>query len=70
MASAGASNDRDEGLARHLAVPQIIHGLQASRRSLEALLDDDGRRTDSREEADLQRELHHERMGTPSVGET
>ena len=40
MASAGASNDRDEGLARHLAVPQILHGLQASRRSLEALLDE------------------------------
>src|SRR5436305_14855611 len=41
MASAGASNDGDETLAQHLAVPQIIHGLQASRRALDALLDED-----------------------------
>jgi len=34
-----AANDGDDALAQRLAVPQIIHGLQASRRQLEALID-------------------------------
>ena len=60
MASAGASNDGDEGLAQRLAVPQIIHGLQASRRALEALLvgDDVPRR-----------QLHHQRLGVLTVAD-
>jgi uncharacterized damage-inducible protein DinB len=60
MTSAGASNDGDDALAQHLAVPQIIHGLQASHRALDALLDD---------RAILERELHHARMGRITVGD-
>jgi len=60
MASAGKDNDGDDTLAQHLAVPQIIHGLQASRRALEALLKDEGV---------THRELRHERMGRLSVGD-
>jgi hypothetical protein len=58
MASAGASNDGDEAAAQHLAVPQIIHGLQASRRELVAL---------TAGETAVTRILVHERMGRLTV---
>jgi uncharacterized damage-inducible protein DinB len=58
--STRAANDDDPGLARHLAVPQIIHGMQASRRELDELL----ARCD---DAALARAMHHERLGRMTV---
>jgi uncharacterized damage-inducible protein DinB len=52
-------NDDDPALAQHLAVPQMIHGMQASRRDIEALLD-------AGDEA-LQRAIVHERIGRMTV---
>lgn len=40
--SPAVDNGDDPALAQRLAVPQIIHGLQAARRQLEALLDEAG----------------------------
>src|SRR6476660_4471503 len=52
--STGDTNEDDPALAQHYAVPQIIHGLQASRRDLMQVLEaagDDG----------LDRAINHER---------
>ena len=56
VAPSGASNDDDVALAQHLAVPQIIHGMQAERRAIERLLDD-------ADDATLERAIAHERDG-------
>ena len=58
--STRALNDDDPGLAQRLAVPQIIHGMQASRRELDALL----ARCDG---AALLRVMAHERLGRMTV---
>ena len=58
--STGATNDDDPALAQHYAVPQIIHGLQASRRDLTQILEacgDDG----------LERAINHERRGRITI---
>jgi uncharacterized damage-inducible protein DinB len=57
--STAVVNDDDPALAQRLAVPQMIHGLQASRRDIEALLDagDEG----------LRRTIMHERIGRMTV---
>jgi len=60
--STGITNDEDPTLAQRLAVPQIIHGMQASRRDVQSLLehiDDDA----------LTRAIVHERLGRVTVGE-
>ena len=56
VASTGVTNEDDPGLAQRLAVPQIVHGLQASRRDLELLLA-------RAEDAQLDRAIRHERLG-------
>ena len=58
-ASTRVDNDDDPALAQHLAVPQIIHGLQASRRELESLLDHG--------EDAMERAIIHERIGRMTV---
>ncbi|MBI5284995.1 MAG: DinB family protein [Chloroflexi bacterium] len=58
--STRALNDDDPGLAQRLAVPQIIHGMQASRRELDELL----ARCD---DAALLRVMVHERLGRLTV---
>jgi hypothetical protein len=58
--STGVLNDDDPGLAQRLAVPQIIHGMQASRRELDGLL----ARCD---DAALGRAMVHERLGRMTV---
>jgi uncharacterized damage-inducible protein DinB len=60
-ASTAVSNGDDPGLAQHLAVPQIIHGLQAARRELDAVLDG--------EPGALDRAIIHERIGRMTVKE-
>ena len=60
VASTGITNDDDPGLTQRLAVPQIIHGLQASRRDVESLLD----RIDA---AGFDRAILHERLGRVTV---
>jgi len=62
MASTRAHNDDDPGLAQHLAVPQIIHGMLNARRDLEAALDacDD--------EALEARSIRHETRGRMTLG--
>lgn len=57
IASTRAQNDDDPGLAQHLAVPQIIHGMLNARRELEAALD----RCD--DEALEARAIRHETRG-------
>jgi uncharacterized damage-inducible protein DinB len=57
--STAVANDDDPAQAQHLAVPQMIHGLQASRRDIEALLDGG--------EASLERTIMHERIGRMTV---
>jgi uncharacterized damage-inducible protein DinB len=57
--STSVKNEDDPALAQHLAVPQIIHGLQASRRDIEALLDAG--------DAALDRAIMHERIGRMTV---
>jgi uncharacterized damage-inducible protein DinB len=56
----GASNDDDPVLAQHLAVPQIIHGMQAERRAIEHILDAADAET-------LERAIAHERDGRVTV---
>lgn len=56
----GALNDDDPALAQHLAVPQIVHGLQAAQRDLELVLDSD---------AGLDRRVVHERLGPMTVAD-
>ncbi len=52
-------SDDDPALAQHLAVPQIIHGMQAARRELDAVLDAG--------DAVLERAVRHERLGRMTV---
>ena len=59
--SAAAVNEDDPALAQHLAVPQIIHGLQAARRDLETLLDAG--------DTSLTRAIVHETRGRMTVEE-
>jgi len=60
IASTRAANDDDPGLAQRLAVPQVIHGLQATRRELDGLL----ARCSNR---DLERAIVHERIGRMTI---
>ena len=57
--STSVANDDDPALAQHLAVPQMIHGLQASRRDIDALLDGG--------DAAIARTIMHERIGRMTV---
>lgn len=58
----GSLNDGDPALAQSLAVPQIIHGMQAARRALDDLL----ARCDA---AMLARPIHHPRFGRMTVAQ-
>ncbi len=60
MPSTRALNDDDPGLAQHLAVPQIIHGMQAARRELDDLLA-------NCEWREIDRAIQHERLGRITV---
>ena len=62
IASTAAKNDDDPGLAQHLAVPQMIHGMLNVRRELDALLA-------SCDEPSLYRAVLHERIGRMTVAE-
>ena len=62
MESASALNDDDPGLAQHLAVPQIIHGMLNARRDLEDVI---GRC----DEATLARTLQHKRLGRMTIAD-
>lgn len=62
VASTGVTNDDDPVVAQRLAVPQVIHGLQASRRDVDSLFD-------RMEERDLGRAIRHERLGRVTVAE-
>ncbi len=53
-------NDDDPGIGQHLAVPQIIHGMQASRRDLERVLD-------ASDDLTLERAIVHERIGKMTI---
>ncbi len=59
IASTAIHNDDDPGAAQRLAVPQIIHGMQAARRDLVAVLDEG--------DAVLERAVLHERIGRMTV---
>jgi len=61
-ASTRAANDDDPGLAQRLAVPQIIHGMQAARRELDELLA-------GCDEQQLERAVRHERLGRMTVAQ-
>lgn len=60
IASTRALNDDDPALAQKLAVPQMIHGMQAARRELDALLQ-------TCDDATFERALIHERLGRITV---
>jgi uncharacterized damage-inducible protein DinB len=60
MASTRIDNDDDPGIAQHLAVPQIIHGMQASRRDLERVFD-------ASDDLTLERAIVHERIGKMTI---
>jgi hypothetical protein len=60
VASTRVLNDDDPGLAQHLAVPQMIHGMLNTRRSLEALLA-------ACSDADLMRSIRHETLGPMTI---
>jgi len=62
MSSTRVQNDGDPGIAQHLAVPQIIHGMQASRRDLERVLD-------VCDDAALARTIVHERIGPMTIAQ-
>jgi uncharacterized damage-inducible protein DinB len=62
IASTGITNDDDVALAQHLAVPQMIHGMQAERRALEHALE-------AMDERALDRAVVHERHGRVTVRE-
>jgi len=62
VASTRVHNHDDPGLAQHLAVPQIIHGMQATRRQLDTLLEGCDDRA-------LQRSIKHETIGRMTVAE-
>jgi uncharacterized damage-inducible protein DinB len=57
--STSVANDDDPALAQHLAVPQMVHGLQASRRDIEGLLDAGDHALD--------RAIIHDRIGRMTV---
>jgi hypothetical protein len=59
IASTRIDNERDPELAATLAVPQIIHGLQAARRLLGGALDAG--------DASLERAVIHERLGRMTI---
>lgn len=60
--STRVQNDDDPALAQRLAVPQIIHGMQASRRELDDLLA-------GCDAAALSRAMRHERLGLVTVAD-
>lgn len=60
MPSTGAANEDDPGLAQRLAVPQIIHGMQAVRRELDELLA-------GCDDQQIARAISHERLGRMTV---
>lgn len=60
VASTRAHNDDDPGLAQHLAVPQIIHGMLNTRRDLNDVLA-------SCDELSLTRAIQHETAGRISL---
>ena len=62
VASTSVKNDDDPGLAQHLAVPQMIHGMLNTRRDLDALLA-------QCDEAALDRAIVHERIGRMTIAE-
>jgi uncharacterized damage-inducible protein DinB len=62
VASTRVHNDDDPGLAQHLAVPQIIHGMQATRRDLDMLLE-------HCDDAGLERAVRHETLGLVTVAQ-
>ena len=64
MASTRVHNDDEPGLALKLAVPQVIHGMQAARRDLERVLD---AAAASGDDAALERTIVHERIGRMTV---
>jgi hypothetical protein len=60
VASTRAHNNDDPGLAQHLAVPQIIHGMLNARRDLDGVLD-------ARDDSSLARTINHETIGRMTV---
>ncbi len=62
ISSTGAVNEDDPAVAQRLAVPQMIHGLQAVRRQLDALLADC-------DDAALEHAIVHERRGRMTVAQ-
>jgi uncharacterized damage-inducible protein DinB len=62
VASTRVHNDDDPKLALRLAVPQIVHGMQATRRQLDAVLE----RCD---DASLERTVMHETLGRMTIAE-
>lgn len=60
MASTRVLNADDPSAAQHLAVPQMIHGMQAARRELDELLAD----CDAQQ---LERGIQHERLGLMTI---
>lgn len=60
--SSGITNDGDAGLAQKLAVPQIVHGLQAVLRDLDDVLR-------SCDDSTLQRTVRHERDGLFTIAQ-
>jgi uncharacterized damage-inducible protein DinB len=62
VASTRIHNDDDPGLAQHLAVPQIIHGLLNTRRDLEFVLA-------GCDEGALNRSIKHETLGRMTLAQ-
>jgi uncharacterized damage-inducible protein DinB len=60
VASTRTNNHDDPGLAQHLAVPQMIHGMLNTRRSLEAFLS-------ACTDGDLARAIRHETLGPMTI---
>jgi hypothetical protein len=58
--STGITNDDDPALAQRLAVPQIVHGLQASRRVVDAIVE-------TLDDTSFDRAIIHERDGRVAV---
>ncbi len=62
VASTSVHNDDDPAAAQHLAVPQIIHGMQAARRALDEVLS-------ACDERQVERAILHERMGRMTIAQ-
>ncbi len=62
VGSTSVKNDDDPGLAQHLAVPQIIHGMLNARRALDGLLA-------GCDERALYRAVVHERVGRMTIAD-